>query len=118
MDVNNSTVSGNIHSVIELLAQGGINDPVLQSASEIQSPDISEHVVLVHGDLGTGKRLRAAQLHCSIESTPWNCLQHIIFLPGLFHLKMACADALWRTFILPSAAHEDETCLMRNIAHL
>ena len=118
MDVNNSTVSGNIRSVIELLAQGGINDPASQSASEIQSPDISEHVVLVHGDLGTGERLCAAQLCRSIESTPWNCLQHIIFLPGLFHLKMACADALWRTFILPPAAREDKTCLMHDVAHL
>lgn len=118
MDVNNSTVSGNIRSVIELLAQGGLYDPTTQSGSEDQSPDISEHVVLVHGDLGTGERLCAAQLRRSIESTPWDRLQHIIFLPGLFHLKMACVDALWRIFILPSAAREDETSLMRDVAHL
>ncbi|KAI6017947.1 hypothetical protein BKA83DRAFT_4464994 [Pisolithus microcarpus] len=53
----------------------------------------STYVVLVHGDLGTGERLQTAQLRRSIESTSWNHLQHVIFIPGLFHLKMACADA-------------------------
>ncbi|KAI5980763.1 hypothetical protein EDD15DRAFT_2381285 [Pisolithus albus] len=118
MDVNNSTVSGNIHAVIDLLAQGGIYNPTEASARKYDTPDISEHVVLVHGDLGTGERLQAAQLRRSIEATPWDRFQHIIFIPGLFHLKMACADAMWRCFIQPLSAREDETCLMRDIAVL
>lgn len=107
MDVNNSTVSGNIQAVTDLLAQGGIGDP-----------DVSEYVILIHGDLGTGERLQAAQLRRSIESTSWNRLQHVVFIPGLFHLKMACADVLWRCFVQPLAAREDETSLMRDIAQL
>ncbi|KIJ07102.1 hypothetical protein PAXINDRAFT_46892, partial [Paxillus involutus ATCC 200175] len=75
-------------------------------------------VVLVHGDLGTGERLQAAQLCRSIESTPWCRFQHVIFIPGLFHLKMACANALWHCFIYPSAAQEDETSLMRDVVEL
>ncbi|KAI6037240.1 hypothetical protein PISMIDRAFT_635004 [Pisolithus microcarpus 441] len=120
MDINNSTVSGNIQAVIELLAQGGIADPttVLEESVDSDSPDISEYVILVHGDLGTGERLQATQLCRSIECTSWNRLQHIIFIPSLFHLKMACADALWRCFISPMAAREDETSLMHNVAQL
>ncbi|KAG2041279.1 hypothetical protein BDR03DRAFT_979686 [Suillus americanus] len=111
MDVNNSTVSGNIRAVEELLAQGGIYDP---DADILDNPDISQYVILVHGDLGTGERLQSAQLRRSLESTPWNRFQHIIFIPGLFHLKMACADAIWRTFLQPLSAREDETSLMRD----
>ncbi|KAF8448809.1 hypothetical protein L210DRAFT_3337811, partial [Boletus edulis BED1] len=69
-------------------------------------------------DLGTGERLRAALQRRSIENTPWNRMQHVIFIPGLFHLKMACADALWRTFLQPSAAREDETSLMHDVGIL
>ncbi|KIK73800.1 hypothetical protein PAXRUDRAFT_177462, partial [Paxillus rubicundulus Ve08.2h10] len=118
MDMNNSTVSGNIQAVIDLLAQGGIYDPSTTLDSNFDSPDISPYVVLVHGDLGTGEKLQAAQLCRSIKSTPWNRFQHVIFLPGLFHLKMACADAIWRCFIHPSAAREDETSLMRDVTQL
>ncbi|KAG1837974.1 hypothetical protein DFJ58DRAFT_718802 [Suillus subalutaceus] len=39
-------------------------------------------------NLGTGECLQAALQRCTIESTPWNRLQHVIFIPGLFHLKM------------------------------
>ncbi|KAI5995604.1 hypothetical protein EDD15DRAFT_2164810, partial [Pisolithus albus] len=84
MDINNSTISGNIQAVIDLLAQGGIADPTAVSEDYMEdSPDISEYVILVHGDLGTGERLQAAQLRRSIECTSWNRLQHIIFIPGV-----------------------------------
>ncbi|KAJ8591097.1 hypothetical protein M405DRAFT_932356 [Rhizopogon salebrosus TDB-379] len=115
MDINNSTMSGNIRAVTELLAQGGIFDPI---NTEFETPDVSQHVVLIHGDLGTGERLQTAQLRRSVEATPWDRLQHVIFIPGLFHLKMACADAIWRCFIQPLAAREDETSLMRDITQL
>ena len=118
MDINNSTVSGNIQAVKELLEQGGIADPFAQSDMETDSPDILQSVVLVHGDLGMGKRLQTAQLQRSIKSTPWNHMQHIIFILGLFHLKMACVDALWCCFLHPPAAHGDETSLMRDVAQL
>ncbi|KAI6146351.1 hypothetical protein BKA82DRAFT_125739 [Pisolithus tinctorius] len=120
MDVNNSTVSGNIQAIVDLLKQGGVEDPAVLSEENgtADSPDISEYVILVHGDLGTGERLQTAQLHWSIESTSWNCLQHVVFIPGLFHLKMACADALWRCFIYPSVAHDDEMSLMHDVVQL
>ncbi|KAG2073257.1 hypothetical protein BDR04DRAFT_1127284 [Suillus decipiens] len=42
-------------------------------------PDISEYVVLFHGDLGTGEHLQSAQQHRGIENTLWNRLQHVVF---------------------------------------
>ncbi|KAG1906365.1 uncharacterized protein F5891DRAFT_1125670 [Suillus fuscotomentosus] len=104
MDINNSTVTGNIQAVVSLLAQGGVHDP---ADTNLNFPDISQHVVLFHGDLGTGERLQAAQLRQSIEATPWNRLQH-----------MACVDAIWRLFLQPLTAREDETSLMRDVTHL
>ncbi|KIK73181.1 hypothetical protein PAXRUDRAFT_179058 [Paxillus rubicundulus Ve08.2h10] len=80
--------------------------------------DVSEYVVLFHGDLVTGERIKAAQQHCSIEGSPWNRMQHVIFVPGLFHLKMACADAIWQIFIQPSAAREDVMSLMQDVGIL
>jgi hypothetical protein len=97
MDISNSTVAGNINSVLELLKQGGIEDPT--ECDPPQALDVSDYVVLFHGDLGTGERLQAALQQRAIESTPWNCLQHVIFIPGLFHLKMVSADAIWHTFL-------------------
>lgn len=116
MDVSNSTVTGNIQSIVNLLQQGGIGDPAVVDDPDM--PDISEHVVLFHGDLGTGERLQSAQQRRGIENTPWNRLQHVIFIPGLFHLKMAAADTIWRIFLQPSAARLDETSLMRDIGIL
>ncbi|KAI6165584.1 hypothetical protein EDD17DRAFT_1774717 [Pisolithus thermaeus] len=122
MDINNSTVSGNIEAVIALLGQGGIRDPAVISEenhdNDVDLLDVSEYVILIHGNLSTGEWLQAAQLCCSIKSTAWNCLQHIVFIPGLFHLKMACADVLWCCFIQLSAACEDEMSLMCDIAQL
>jgi len=118
MDVNNSSVSGNIQAVIELLRQGGIYDPAEIAMEGLDAPDISQHVVLVHGDLGTGEQLQAVQSRHAIENTPWDQFRHVQFIPGLFHLKIACAEAIWRCFIQPSAAHEDETSLMYDISTL
>ncbi|KAG1839401.1 hypothetical protein DFJ58DRAFT_718552 [Suillus subalutaceus] len=78
-------------------------------------PDISEYVVLFHGNLGMGERLQSAQQRRGIENTPWDRLQHVVFVPGLFHLKMAAADAIWRIFLQPNAARLDETSLMQDV---
>ncbi|KAI6011403.1 hypothetical protein BKA83DRAFT_4502458 [Pisolithus microcarpus] len=118
MDVNNSTVSGNIRAVADLLRQGGIYDPAAVAAEGLDAPDISRYVVLIHGDLGTGERLQAVQLQRSIEATPWDRFQHVVFVPGLFHLKMACAEAIWRCFLQPLAAREDETSLIHDVTIL
>ncbi|KAF9549258.1 hypothetical protein CPC08DRAFT_794174 [Agrocybe pediades] len=68
---------------------------------------MSEHVLIVHGDLGTKERLDSVRISRAIEETPKRRFQFIVFLPGLFHFKMACADALWRIWIQPQATRTD-----------
>jgi hypothetical protein len=73
---------------------------------------------LFHGDLGTGDWITSLQLHWSIEDTLWNWFQFVVFVPSLSHVKMACADALWRTFIQPNDARVDDTCLIHDVSKL
>ncbi|KAH9833452.1 uncharacterized protein C8Q71DRAFT_909496 [Rhodofomes roseus] len=110
MDVNNSTVDGNIEAIQQLCAQAGIGDPTAIYATG-EETDISEYVVLFHGDLGTMERVVSALKARSIEDTPWARLQFVVFVPGLFHFKMAAADGIWRIWIKPKHARGDNTFL-------
>ena len=116
MEYVNSTVSGNIESIIGLLAQARIKDP--KETHDLNMPDISEFVVPFHGDLGTGERIQALLQCRAMESSPWKRCQYVIFIPGLFHLKMATADAIWHAFIYPVAVRGDDTSLLRNVGIL
>ncbi|KIK71832.1 hypothetical protein PAXRUDRAFT_181768, partial [Paxillus rubicundulus Ve08.2h10] len=84
--------------------QGGIYDPAELATENLDAPNISQHVIMIHSDLGTGDQLHAVQLRCSIEAMLWDRFQHAVFIPGLFHLRMACAEAIWHCFIQPPAA--------------
>ncbi|KAJ7921082.1 hypothetical protein B0H13DRAFT_1506201, partial [Mycena leptocephala] len=77
---------------------------------------IVAYVILFHGDLGTGERLMSLLQRRSIEHSPWERYQYVIYVMGLFHLKMACADAIWRIFEEPTAGRDDANCLMRFVA--
>ena len=113
MDVNNSTVSGNIRAIECLMAQVGYGNPDDESAV-----DISDYVVLIHGDLGMGERIRSILNRRSIEDRAWERFQYALFCPGYFHVKMACAEALWRIFIKPALGRLDETSFMKDIGIL
>ncbi|KAH7917504.1 hypothetical protein BV22DRAFT_1108559 [Leucogyrophana mollusca] len=120
MDINQSKVSGNIKAIANLLQQGGVGDPTekIVTGSELTADvvDIQDYVVLFHGDLGTAERVQSVLERRSIEATPWRRYQFVVFVMGLFHLKMACADAIWRIFIEPKASRDDTTSLMHFIA--
>ena len=79
---------------------------------------IEDFVVLFHGDLGTGERISQGLIRRSIEKTPWDRYQFVIFVMGLFHLKMACADAIWRVFIKPLTARADPDSIMQHVGIL
>lgn len=66
-----------------------------------------KHLMLIHGDLGTWERLMSVMESCKIEKTEKNHLQFVVFILGLFHLRMAAAEAIWRTYIKDSAARID-----------
>ena len=93
MEFSNSTVAGNISAIKNLIMQGGVGDPE-DTEIAYKVVDCTLYLILFHGDLGTGDRILSIQLRRSVEATPWDRFQFIIFVPGLFHIKMACADVL------------------------
>ncbi|KAI0083556.1 hypothetical protein BDY19DRAFT_1079007 [Irpex rosettiformis] len=107
MDIDQSTVDGQAEILESLFTQANIGDPSDVSGVE----DISDYVVLVHGDLGTGERLHGSQDSRSIERTPVRGLRNPLFVMGLFHLQMAAADAIWRMFIKPKSQRTEPNCL-------
>lgn len=117
MEFSNSTVSGNISTIIDLMKQGGVGDPN-DPDTIYKVKDGMQYIIFFHGDLGTGDRILSIQLRRSIEKSPWNRFQFVVFVPGLFHIKMACVDALWRLFIMPAIVREDNTSLMKDIGVL
>ena len=106
MDIKNSTVDGNISTVERLLEQTGL----ARLEEEQSTVNIDPFIILFHGDLGTGERIQTAKLRRGTEHTPRNRLQYAVFVMGLFHLKMACAETIWRAFLKdPKARTEDQT---------
>lgn len=55
MNINQSTVSGNIDAISEMLAQAGLGEQDVIPASDVV--DFSEYMIPVHGDLGTIAKL-------------------------------------------------------------
>lgn len=111
MRYQNSTVDGNINAIIDSMSQTGVWD-IAELEKDSKLSGTEEIVIFFHGDLGTWERFQTAQIHRSIEKSSRERLQFIIFIPGLFHIKMACADAIWRIFISPAKLREDKTCMM------
>lgn len=123
MPINQSRVDGNIQAIANLLEQVGIGDPEAHSTSTRRFPgedivDISEHVVIIHGDLGTGERIQAILKRRSIERTAIRRYQPVVYAPGIFHTKMACVDTNWRVFIQPPESRIDDNSVMKFVGQL
>lgn len=116
MDINQSKVSGNIEAITDLLWQGSVGDPSGPYGLDNTIVDLEEHIIIFHGDLGTAERVQTLMECRTIEATPLRHFQFVIFVMGLFHLKMACVDAIWHIFIEPKAARDDITSLMHFVA--
>ncbi|KAG2029371.1 hypothetical protein BDR03DRAFT_800750, partial [Suillus americanus] len=118
MDIKQSTTDGNVEVLNNLFRQGGIGNPRDSGFDVEHDVDMLEHIILIHGDLLTKERLDTVRNSRCIEHTPKNHFQYVIFLPGLFHYKMACADAIWRTYIQPKEGRDDENSLYQHTAVL
>ncbi|KAJ3522613.1 hypothetical protein NM688_g8849 [Phlebia brevispora] len=112
---NNAEVAGNIDTIRHILEQTGVGDLKHVKAQVV---DIGNHVIIIHGDVGTGEKVELALDRRSQEDTLWLRLQRVVFVDGVFHLKMACADALWRIFLRHSNVRKDATSLMRDVSKL
>ena len=122
MPINQSKVDGNIQAIANLFEQVGVGDPsaidTRAAGSSEGLVDISEHVMLVHGDLGTGERIQAIFKRRSIERTVLRRYQPVGYVPGIFHTKMACVDTIWRVFIHPPLSRTDDNSLMNFVGQL
>ena len=110
VDVSPSTPKGNDEALRAFFKQASIGDPNQNPEGRLKSPENS--AILIFGDLLTGQHLSSLLDSLACEKTPWRRLQFLVFVMGLFHLKMACADAIWRIFIHPKRSQEDPTSLM------
>ena len=118
MNVKESTPNGNIKVLKCLLHQGGIGEPEDKKFNTENDVDMTESILLVHGDLLTKERLDTVQDSHHIKVTPKHRFQYVVFLPGLFHFKMACANAIWRTWVQPKKSRGDENSLYQHIGIL
>ncbi|KAI0311298.1 hypothetical protein OF83DRAFT_1087802 [Amylostereum chailletii] len=107
LDVNESTTQGNIDAILAFLKQGGVGDPGSEGNTGVV--DISNHVILFNADLATIEQIQSLQASRSREENPWLRSQYIVAVPGLFHVKMVCADAIWRAFIKPEQSCTDHS---------
>ncbi|KAI0267690.1 hypothetical protein BC834DRAFT_1040462 [Gloeopeniophorella convolvens] len=107
MDIDQSTNDGQADIVENLFRQAGIGIP--EDTPDVL--DISEHVVLFHGDLGTGERQSSIKESRRIEANSVRSLQVIVFVFGLFHLQMAAVEAIWRMYIEPKPLRSSPTGL-------
>lgn len=114
MKYENSTVNGNIESIEDMMEQAGIRR-TSETASQVpgELPSVSEYVLIVSGDLGSGERIDSGRRCRAMEICVWNTLYHIIFVPGMFHVKMAIVDMLWKLFIKPFSSTSDSTSAVR-----
>ncbi|KAF8151000.1 hypothetical protein B0H34DRAFT_665672 [Crassisporium funariophilum] len=99
-----------------LRKQAGVGD----TKEDPSVVDLQNQVVLLFGDLGVGERVQSVLASRSAERTPWRRLQFLVYCLGLFHVKMACADAMWRIFISKkeSRNESDEHSLMKHVSIL
>ena len=106
MRLDNSTVSGNIDAMEGMMEQGGLRGNPSQSDPPTGPP---EYIQLVCGDLGTAERVEAAKRRRAMDIFPSNTMFDMVFIPGMFHVKMALVDMLWRLIIKPFASESDPT---------
>ncbi|PPQ85735.1 hypothetical protein CVT24_002060 [Panaeolus cyanescens] len=104
MDIKESTTDGNAQVVENLLKQGGLGAQSFSSDGTLNDlpqgvVDISDRLILFHGDLLTIERLQTIKKSRRIEKTPKDRFQFVVGVPGLFHFLMACADAMWRIWL-------------------
>ncbi|KAJ3473330.1 hypothetical protein NLI96_g13047 [Meripilus lineatus] len=121
MDINPSTVSGNIKVLETFLSQCGLGDSLAAKVAKMDIVDMSEMVSIVHGDLGCFEKVLSGLKRRSVEFTELERLQFVVFVMGLFHTKMAAADAIWR-IVMPikggPSRHIEESIFLKLVRQL
>lgn len=105
-----ATPAENAEAMEGFFRQAGIGNPNDKDTPDVKSPE--NHIILCYGDLLTGQHIRSLLESRGQEDGRWNRGQHVVYVMGLFHLKMAAADAIWRIFIQPQKLKKDENTLI------
>ena len=117
MDINQSKVLGNICVIMNLLDEGGVGDPDegMEENGEYKRDIVDRHkyVILFHGNLSTFECVLRVLQWWALKETALRCYEFLIFIVGIFHLKMVCANALWHIFINPKTACIDVNSLFQ-----
>ncbi|KIJ35147.1 hypothetical protein M422DRAFT_181128, partial [Sphaerobolus stellatus SS14] len=106
LNINQSTVEGNAEIIADLLKQMGIG-PFGRRGEEEEEVSLDGLVSLFHGDLGTWEWVTSIIESRHVEGTEETQLQFLVFVMGLFHLRMAAAEALWRIYIKEMSGRTD-----------
>lgn len=118
MDISPSSVAGNIKVLETFLTRGGLGDSLAAKVAESGIVDMSDMVTIVHGDLGCYEKVMTSLKRRSVEFTPLERLQFVIFVIGLFHTKMAAADAIWRILMSAKDSQEDDSSFLNLVKKL
>ena len=70
----------------------------------VSTGKLEETLILINGDLATKERVDTLWKMHHIEHSAKNQLDWVVFVLGLFHLKMATSDTFWRIHIKPVAS--------------
>ncbi|KAF8317294.1 uncharacterized protein EI90DRAFT_2943471, partial [Cantharellus anzutake] len=97
MHIKASSNDGNVEIVDNLERQLGTKSEWYDS-----------YIRLCHGDLGTQERHDSTTFFHAIENSSQNRLQWLVTVPGVFHIRMAAVDAIWRTHISGHALQSNE----------
>ena len=114
LDISPSSPGTNASALEMFFLQSGVGDP----NRTVGAKDPQNRVILVSGDLLTIQHLCSLRETRAEESTPWGRAQFMVLVMGLFHLKMACADAMWRIFIHNKAKEMGPNDLITHISQI
>ncbi|QRV78881.1 hypothetical protein RhiJN_06896 [Ceratobasidium sp. AG-Ba] len=107
MNISLSTSHGSAMALENILKQGGAIREQRKA-----------HILLMHADLGAGKKYLGLQESRGIKDDAWDRLQFIIFLPGWFHIRIALADAMHRLWMLPERSRAGHPTHPHSLFHL
>jgi hypothetical protein len=90
----------------------------MMGQSGITEEIVRRFVLVVHGDLGVLERVKSVLASRKIERTDRESFEYVETVPGLFHVLMACADAIWRTYIEPKGLQKDRGSIYQQFSDL
>ncbi len=107
MHADESTYDGNWEVLVNVGKQRDWTDEELEWFLE-----------LFHGDLAMRDCLEGLRRMRVIEKSAKNRLDFIVFVLGLFHLKMAAANAYWCIHVEPKDDHDEPSGVFEYINYL